>query len=282
MLCRFAIAAVLLVSLVSPAWSQAPSVIATPSPPSAPVTKKPAPKAKAAAKPAAASAESGPCQIGVISAIGDKFVLEHIGLTVFGNEFTDAPIESWGLDDLVVARARAAAPGKSVRRITYAKGAFEPYYHPPRELFRDASHDLVDVVRRIAANNSCERYLVVVRFTGQVSGTNQTAQGIGLLTNWASGAFKNAQLFSFIGIIVYDGKTFAKHEDPIGVGARLAAHLSNPFKSEFFEPLKDFEVPATPEAVAGNIRLRDGARAMVAAKLDKELPAYLNDNGSAQ
>ncbi|HZR75051.1 hypothetical protein [Bradyrhizobium sp.] len=209
-------------------------------------------------------------------------MLEHIGLTVFGNEFTDAPIESWGLDDLVVARARAAAPGKSVRRIAYAKDAFEPYYHPPRELFRDASHDLVDVIRRIAANSSCERYLVAVRFTGQVSGTNQTAHGIGLLTNWASGAFKNAQLFSFIGIVVYDGKTFAKHEDPIGVGARLAAHLSNPFKSEFFEPLKDFEVPATPEAVAGNSRLRDGARAMVAAKLDKELPAYLNDNGAAQ
>lgn len=282
MLCRFAAAAVLLVSLVAPAWSQSPSATATPSTPNAPVAKKPAPKAKAAVKPAAASAESGPCQIGVIPAIGDKFVLEHIGLTVFGNEFTDAPIESWGLDDLVVARARAAAPGKSVRRIPYAKDAFEPYYHPPRELFRDASHDLVDVVRRIAANTGCERYLVVVRFTGQVSGTNQTAHGIGLLTNWASGAFKNAQLFSFIGIVVYDGKTFAKHEDPIGVGARLAAHLSNPFKSEFFEPLKDFEVPATPEAVAGNTRLRDGARAMVAAKLDKELPAYLNDNGSTQ
>jgi hypothetical protein len=281
MLRRFAGAAVILSCFAVQGWGQSPSTAPTAPSPSGPVAKKSAPKAKAAAKPTAA-ADSGPCQIGVIPAIGDKFVLEHIGLTVFGNEFTDAPIESWGLDDLVVARARAAAPGKSVRRIPFAKDAFDPYYHPPRELFRDASHDLIDVVRRVAANTNCERYLVVVRFTGQVPGTNQNAHGIGLLTNWASGAFKNAQLFSFIGIVVYDGKTFAKHEDPIGFGARLAAHLSNPMKSDFFEPLKDFEVPATPEAVAGNSRLRDGARGMLAAKLDKELPAYLSDSSSAQ
>jgi len=97
MLRHFAIATLLLSRLAIPAWSQSPST--TPSP-ATPTAKKPAPKTKAAVKPAAA-AESGPCQIGVIPAIGDKFLLEHIGLTVFGNEFTDAPIESWGLDDLV-------------------------------------------------------------------------------------------------------------------------------------------------------------------------------------
>ncbi|MGA2055242.1 MAG: hypothetical protein ABSG88_08010 [Bradyrhizobium sp.] len=208
--------------------------------------------------------------------------MEHIGLTVFGNEFTDAPVEPWGLDDLVVAHARAAAPGKSVKRISYARGAFDPYYHPPKELFRDARNDLVNVVRQVAANANCERYLVVVRSGGQVPGTNQSADGIGLLTNWASGTFKNAQLFVFIGIAVFDGKTFAKREDPVGFGARLAEHLSHLGRSEFFEPLTDFEVPATPEAVAGSSRLRDGARAMIAGKLDKELPAYLNDSNGTQ
>jgi hypothetical protein len=283
MLRRFVVAAILLACFVADGWGQSPPTTApVASPPGNATAKKPAPKAKAPAKPAAVATDSGPCQIGVIPAIGGKFVLEHIGLTVFGNEFTDAPIESWGLDDLVVARAHAAAPGKSIRRITYAKDAFEPFYHPPRELFRDASHDLVDVIRRVAANANCERYLVVVRFTGQVPGTNQSAHGIGLLTNWASGTLKYAQLFSFIGIVVYDGKTFAKYDNPIGFGARLAEHLSNPTKSEYFEVLKDFEVPATPEAVAGNNRLRDGARAMLAARLDKELPAYFNTSRSTQ
>jgi hypothetical protein len=281
MLRRFAITTMLLSCFAVQGWSQSPSAAPTASAPNNPVARKPAPKAKATAKPAAA-AESGPCRIGVIPAVGDKFVLEHIGLTVFGNEFSDAPVESWGLDDLVVARARAAAGGQPVKRIAYPRDAFDPYYHPPRELFRDAKNDLVNVVRQVAANANCDRYLVVTRFSGQVPGTNQSATGVGLLTSWASGTFKNAQLFAFIGITVFDGKTFIKHDDPIGFGARLADHLSHLGRSEFFEPLRDFEVPATPEAVAGNSRLRDGARAMIAARLDKELPAYLNNSSSSQ
>ena len=228
------------------------------------------------------STDGGPCQIGVIPAIGDKFVLEHIGLTVFGNEFTDAPIEPWGLDELVVARVRAAAAGQSVKRIIYARGAFDPYYHPPRELFRDARNDLANVIRQVTANSNCERYLVATRFSGQVPGTNQGAEGIGVLTNWSSGAFKTASLFAFFRITVFDGKTFAKYEDPIGLGARLASSLTNLVKDENFTPLKDFDVPSTPDAVVSDIRLRDGVRAMLTAKLDKYLPAYVAASGSAQ
>lgn len=277
---------VFLASLVSPAWSQSPPATTTPTAPSPskPVAKKPAPKAKTkiVAKRAAAATDNGPCQIGVISAIGDKFVLEHIGLTVFGNEFNDAPIESWGLDDLVVARVRAAAAGQSVKRVTYARNAFDSYYHPPRELFRDASNDLVNVVRRVAAKTSCERYLVVTRSSGQVGGTNQSATGVGVLTNWASGALKNATLFAFFRVTVFEGRAFTKYDDPIGVGARLAAGFANLVKDENFTPLRDFEVPSTPEAVANNVRLRDGARAMLTAKLDKYLPAYVAVGGGTQ
>jgi len=56
-------------------------------------------------------------------------------------------------------------------------------------------------------------------------------------------------------------------------------------KDENFQSLDDFEAPATPEAVASNVRLRDGARAMLAARLDKILPTYLNgstDSSNAQ
>jgi hypothetical protein len=281
MLRRFAVTAIILSCSIAFGWAQSPSTTPTAPTPGNPVTKKLAPKAKAAAKPAAA-VDSGPCTIGVISAIGDKFVLEHIGLTVFGNEFTDAPIESWGIDELVAARARAAATGQSVKRIAYAKGAFDPYYHPPRELFRNARNDLVNVVRQVAASSNCERYLVVTRFEGQVAGTNQGAEGIGVLTNWSSGAFKTASLFAFFRITVFDGKTFAKYDDPVGFGARLASSLTNFVKDENFTALKDFEPPSKPEAVTGNVRLRDGVRAMLTEKLDKYLPAYLAARGGAQ
>ena len=278
------LAAAIFVSVAAPAWGQSqPEAAPAASPtPAKPVAKKSAPKAKAPAARPAVAAESGPCQIGVIPAVGDKFFVKHIGLTVFGNELTEAPIESWGLDDLIVARARAAGSGLSIKRITYARGAFDPYYHPPRELFRDASHDLVDVVRRVAANTNCERYLVVTRFSGQVAGTNQAAEGVGVLTNWSSGAFKNASLFAFFKMTVFDGRTFARYDDPIGIGARLAASFTNLVKDENFTALRDFEVPSTSEAVAADVRLRDGARTMLTAKLDKYLPAYLGAGGNAQ
>src|SRR5207302_4166001 len=80
-----------------------------------PAAKKSAPKAKTSAKPAA---DSGPCQIGVIPVIGGTFVVQKVGLMVFGIELTEVSTSGWGLDDLVVARIRAAAPGATVRKIT--------------------------------------------------------------------------------------------------------------------------------------------------------------------
>jgi hypothetical protein len=69
------------------------------------VAQQPAkPKASAAA-PAAkpAAADNGKC-IGVISAIGENFILKKIGITVFGNDEATAPIDSWHVDDLVVSK----------------------------------------------------------------------------------------------------------------------------------------------------------------------------------
>jgi hypothetical protein len=130
MIRSFAVALVLS-CFVASAWAQAqpaPGTAITQAGTPAPklVAKKPAPKAKTSAKPTG-PLESGPCQIGVIPVIGDQLVVQKVGLTVFGNEHTEVPIEAWGLDDLVIARVRAAiAPGTGVRRITYPKAAFAP------------------------------------------------------------------------------------------------------------------------------------------------------------
>ena len=78
------------------------------------------PEAKPAGPPAVA-AENGPCSIGVIPLTGNEFGVQQVGFTAFGNEYTSVPVDSWGLDDLVVSRVRAAAGGRSVRRIAYSK-----------------------------------------------------------------------------------------------------------------------------------------------------------------
>src|SRR6185437_14794005 len=79
---------------------------------------------------------SGRCEVGVIPATQDIFTVQKVGVTVFGNALTDVPV-SWGLDDLIFARARIAAGSVAVRRISYARGAFDAYYHPQSRLFRN-------------------------------------------------------------------------------------------------------------------------------------------------
>lgn len=271
----FAVAAVLS-SLAAPAWTQnqpAPetAVAEKATPAIKPAAKKSSPKAKAAAKPTA-SADSGPCDLGVIAAAGSPTGLNKIGLTVFGNEYSEAPSDIWGIDDLVFARVRAAAgPGIAVRRIAYAKDAFEPYNNPEKKLFGDARENLTTIIRRIAGNSGCARYLVVTRFAGVLPGTNQSLTGVGFYTQ---GPFGKAAAFAFIRVAVFDGQTFAIR-DPFGsFGARLSAVMSAMGHQEFIRAA-DTEFPASPEAAAKDTKLRDVARALVAERLDRMLPEYL-------
>jgi hypothetical protein len=232
-------------------------------------TKRTGPKAKASATPST-PAESGPCQLGVIPAIGDQFVIQKIGLTMFGNEETEIPILAWGLDDLVVARVRAAAPGLMVRKLSYPKATFDPYYHPPSRLFGDPRNDLANIVRQIAANSRCERYVAVTRFDGQFAGTNQMLSGIGVV-NHGAGALSHTALFANVNATMFDGQTFDIVRRPLpGLGAILSAGLVQ----DPLTQLENADFPATAADAATSATLRDRTRALLAARLDRILPAY--------
>jgi hypothetical protein len=240
-----------------------------------PAAKKSAPKAKAAVKPAA-STDNGPCQLGVIPAVGDQFVVQKIGLTIFGNEYTEVPIDAWGLDDLVVARVRAAvAPGTRVRRIAYPKAAFTPYDHPAPALFRNAEDDLTAIVRQITANAGCERYIVVSKFTGKVDGTNQTNRGVGVL-NRGTSLFSYTVLFANVQVTSFDGQTFAIHKKPFDLGSVFAGSFARMTQ----DPLTKLDNTAFPEPAidaAASAALRDHTQALLTASLDKILLAYLKE-----
>jgi hypothetical protein len=249
----FAVACVLS-CLVAPASAQSlptPATAAAQTTTAKPAVKKPAPKAKTSAKPSG-PAESGPCQIGVIPAVGDEFVVQRVGLTVFGNEYTEVPIDAWGLDDLVVARVRATlAPGTGVRRIAYSKGTFAPYDHPASALFRNSQGDLTAIVRQIAANAGCERYVV-------------------------TGVLSHTSLFANVQVTIFDGQTFAIQKRPFDLGSALAGTFARMTQ----DPLTKLDNSAFPEPVteaAASATLRDHARALLAAVLDKTLPASLKE-----
>src|SRR5438132_14206660 len=94
MLPRFAFAAALASSLVGHGWAQTPYLGSNIS---RPVAEKP---------------KSGPCHIGVIPIAGNLFLVQRFGVD-------RVAAEGWGLDELVVSRVRAAAPGRSVQRVPF-------------------------------------------------------------------------------------------------------------------------------------------------------------------
>jgi hypothetical protein len=205
--------------------------------------------------------------------IGDQFVVQKVGLMVFGNDHAEVPINAWGLDDLAVARVRVAAPGAGVRKIAYAKGAFEPYENPPVKLFRNLQDDLTAVVRQITANANCERYIVVTKFTGKLEGTNQGLHGIGVL-NHGTSILSRTSLFTNIQVTIFDGQTFAIQKRPISLGSILAGTFAGMTR----DPLTELDNAAFPEpaTVAVNSAiLRDRTRALLTATLDRILAAYL-------
>lgn len=273
---RIAVSLIALLSILASAFAQTPSTPAAPpaqtAAPPKPAVKKTAPRAKPAAKPAVA-ADSGPCQIGVISAIGDQFSVQHVGLTMFGNEYMEAPIDAWGIDDLFAARVRAAAPGMAVRKIAYASGAFRPYYHPEAKLFRNDRDDLTALVRQIAGTANCERYVVATKARVSVDGTNQSIEGLGVYKNWASPSGRGV-VVAYFRISVFDGRTFDIHRAPTrSFGDVLASSFSN--KNDNMQILNNLEFPKTPEQVTNSALLRDSTRSLLTAQLDKYLPAYI-------
>ena len=277
MLRPLAVATILLACLVVPASSQSPPTADAPAAPvpAKPVAKKPAPKAKAPVKPAAA-AESGPCKYGVVIAVGEVFTVQKIGLTVFGNEYTEVPI-SWGLEDLIFAHARTAAGGIPLRRINYAKGAFDSYYHPKPSLFRNERQELTETVRQIAGSSGCERYYVFTRLKGQFPGTNQLIEGVGIV-NRGVGILNSSFLFANVSLAVFDGDTFEIRKAPStnfeAVLSALAAGLTS---DPGLRKMDDTAFPATPEEAAKSATLRDGARNFLTEHLDKFLPTYFKE-----
>jgi hypothetical protein len=272
---RSSAAAVILMScFTATAWAQAPSTTGpTTSPPSKPPTKKAAPKAKAVTKQPVA--ETGPCRLGVISALGDRFSVHKFGLTIFENEETEAPIDGWGLDDLPLARVRAATGvDPSVRRIAYPKGAFDPYYNPKSRFLPDPSEGLPAIVRNITSNASCERYLVVTKYNAVVSGTKMEIKGIGAYSQGIGSFARHYHLFANVAISMYDGTSYERISRTLAaLGASFAGGLG--LTEDPLTKLDEQHFPNPPESASSSAALKERTRALVSARLDRMIPIYL-------
>jgi len=278
---KFAVAAILASFVAGAGSAQTPPTPLTPAAPAPanpaakPGAKKSTPKPKTATKPSAV-AETGPCRLGVMSAVGNRIIVLKTGVTVFETEETEVPVE-WGLDDLILDRIRAATGGDpAVRRIAYPKGAFEPYYHPTSRFLPDQREGLPAIVRSFTPNAGCARYLVVTRQKGQMPGTNITLDGIGIHDRGLGSIIRHTRLFASISITLLDGATYERIDRRFAnFGARLAK--SSLFGEDDATKVDNSLFPKPAAVAASSQVLRERIRALVASNIDQALPAYLKD-----
>jgi hypothetical protein len=212
-------------------------------------------------------AKSGPCQIGVIPIAGNLFLVEKFGPLTFADTYDRVSVDGWALDDLVVSRVRAAAPGMSVRRLPFTREELANHPRPAFHFGRDTN--IREFAQYVARGMNCERYVLVHRHGG-----NQREFGIGISKHYLA---NHANLFAMMYIRVYDGRTFELiREAPamITENTYMERVLHNPLGG----PSRRIDVamfPDKPADAATNPVLRDGVRAMLTASLDKTLPAML-------
>jgi hypothetical protein len=233
---------------------------------------KPKAAAPQSAKPNAA--ENSKC-IAVLSAIGENLVLKKIGITVFGNEETTAPIDSWHIDDLVVSKISGfLAKRWTVRRIDYPKGTFA-FLEEQHSLFHNVGDDVVGALRRLTSSAPCDYYVVVLKTGHVLFNTNQTVYGLGILETSAL-LTPSDHIHALFKITVYDGRTFAP------LGAKSAFLGGRTFIDEITQinihgPFRAVDRSWWPQSDAGqSSKLRDGIRLLISQGLDATMPEILS------
>ncbi|MEY9153278.1 hypothetical protein [Bradyrhizobium japonicum] len=215
-------------------------------------------------------AESGPCQIGVIPIAGDLFMINKYGPLKFLDKYSRTAATAWALDDLVASRVRAAAPGSSVRRVTYTREELKSGGRREQNpFFYRAETDIADFVRFLAPRLRCERYVVVHRHGG-----THREYGIGISQYPYD---RSVHLYAIMYIRVYDGGSFALIKEAQALmtdDTYIDRLLRNPLGGPTRE-LDQAMFPEKPADVVNNPVLRDGVRAMLTASLDKTLPPLL-------
>jgi hypothetical protein len=237
-------------------------------------TRKPAARSQPAGRQAAGG--SGSCGLGVVIVVGDEFTVKTIGLTRWQSKETVAPI-NWGLEDLIFARVRAAAPGLTVIKIPYVKSRFPERDKPKNELFRDERAELADHMRKVTEGTNCQRYVWVGNSVSRFGTSGYTVRGIGIVNHDVLVGHR-IYFFALSYIRVFDGRDFSiikhgsalTHIDPLLKRVLLGTLILGPYSE-----LAEASFPDKPEDATTNLAFREYARAFLTASLDRTLPYML-------
>jgi hypothetical protein len=207
---------------------------------------------------------SGLPKLGIVSAIGDKLYLRKVGVTVFGNEAEEMAVDSWRLDDLMIAKVRAVLSGRfDVRPVTYQRAPFASLAER-NEIF--AREHRPELVRTAVSPQGLDGYLVITKSQSQYGNTNQTLLGLGVVEGGSK--LFGTQLYAYanyaLGMV--DGHNWTISEQAVPFLPPRSASEIGGISGRVDKSLW----PASPDAAA-NQRLK----AALAELIDRSLPCGL-------
>jgi hypothetical protein len=132
-------------------------------------------------------------------------------------------------------------------------------------------------MRQITKGTNCQRYILVSKSISKFNDLNWTVRGIGIVNHDVP--FKHRiYLFALSYIRIFDGGDFSiirhgsalTHLDPLVKRMLLGTLILGPYSE-----LAEASFPSHPEEAAKNLALREYARALLTASLDKTLPFML-------
>jgi hypothetical protein len=221
------------------------------------------------AAPETAKAVEKARTVGVISAVGSKFALQKVGITVFGNELNEVPVASWGLDDAVAGRVSAVLAKRfAVKRI-----------NAPAGLNWESEAALQANVRKLAASANCDVYIVVTGAGVSFGGTNQHVSGVGLVEGGGAINPDNVTLYAVTAVHLYDGRTFERliwQRPGFAIGGSIGNVVNAPHRR-----LDRTWWPATPQAVNSE-KYKAATRALLADSIGATIPEMMGLKGSGK
>jgi len=145
--------------------------------------------------------------IGIISAIGDEFSIQHQGVTVLSDNSSTGSIPEWNLDEF----AREAAGELLAQRYAVLKVNYDPSPFIQEAADRRGTNRVGEIVRGTANGNGPDAYLVL-QAVWQRNPVNPTGRGdfrgVGLYSHSTIIGTQVVSIYADYYVSVVDGRTF--------------------------------------------------------------------------
>jgi hypothetical protein len=211
--------------------------------------------------------------IGVISAIGDELTLTKAGLTGLGSNAQSVPIESWGIDDLIVSRTSSLLSHRfDVHPVTYRRAAFAAFEEDSvvaaANLLRD--DPIKKLIPAEASPLGLDAYVLITKAKSTYGSTGRTVAGVGVINSTAVfGSY--SQIHALYVVRLVDGHDFKL------IAKGSASPLNNTEMFRLAGPSRLLDASFLP--AANDMPRNEQLKAAIIDLIERSLPTTLEDLG---